>query len=131
MLAEAVHLEAGDPAPLSALRLGSDAREVRLVYSKGAVVAAHLQRLLRGRGESLDELLRRVVTSRAIGLNSDELAGLARSLHGNAAADELESWVLEGRPAPELTLPPPTGLTDCAKLLPPELAERSAATAAD
>ena len=98
----------------AARRYGQNARARRLVYSKGALLALHLDRMTGG-GRPLREAVRAVLGSGRTGLTSDALQDLLTQNLGAEADSVLSAYIDEGHRVPDLKLEAGPGSSDCAR----------------
>jgi hypothetical protein len=117
------HLEADGPVSLedASLQARKDSRSRRLVYSKGALLAWHLDELLAKEGRSLDEGMRAVLTqltAQGKPLGSDAVLEAFQQTYGDLVNQPLRAAVEGDEPLPSFDLPPATGQSGCARYLP-------------
>lgn len=105
-------------APRSLVDASKDPRASRLVYSKGALFWMLADRRLRASGRFLEEGVRRVVTSPRRGLTTAELKSVFSAIYQGALDPEFDRYVLGANRLPDLGLPPATGRTGCAMIVP-------------
>jgi hypothetical protein len=121
LAAEARFLSRTPARGLARLELRRSRRESNLLYARGAVVTAWLDRRLEARGETLDRFVRTVVFERRGPLDSRRLLEIFGELYGTELADQLGGYLFESRSIPDLDLPDATGRSGCAGLLPDDL----------
>ncbi len=95
-----------------------DATASRLVYSKGALFWTVVDRRLRVSGRSLEEAVRRVVTSDRDQLSTDQLRALFSGVYGGLVDEEFDRYVVGAQALPDLGLERATFRSGCARMVP-------------
>lgn len=99
----------------SLLEASRDPNAIRVIYSKGALFWVVVEGHLRSAGHSLDEGVRRVLTSRRTALTTADLRALFREQYGALLDDLFERHVLGSEALPDMRLGPATGRSGCAR----------------
>jgi hypothetical protein len=93
-------------------------RAQRLVYSKGTLLALFIERKLDKRNQSMDEMIRKVLSKRRRGLSNSDLGRFFAQQYGSSEGAHFFRFLNEDIPLPRLGLGPATGDSGCARYLP-------------
>ncbi len=116
MAAEVELLDGATPVGLRDASLAfTDDRARRLVYAKGALFGLVLERYLETHGRSIDEAVRAILASGRSALGSADIEQVFRRVYGGLTDGLFRKFVQNGAALPELSLPPATGASGCAR----------------
>jgi hypothetical protein len=110
--------EGGLSLATASRRSRQDGRASRLIYSKGALFALHLQRELDDRRESLDSVMKVIVNEPMQPLGNEDLQRIFTAMYGQQVSEPFEAHVLGDEPLPDMGMPRATGTSGCARYLP-------------